>query len=62
MALIKCDDCGKEISPSALACPSCGASTKANINLNNSIAIWGVILAFLFLAGIVISFYFYVGF
>ncbi|MEI6177143.1 MAG: zinc-ribbon domain-containing protein, partial [Verrucomicrobiota bacterium] len=28
MALIKCKECGKEISTSAKACPSCGAPLK----------------------------------
>lgn len=28
-ALIKCPDCGKEISRSALACPNCGRPMKA---------------------------------
>ena len=26
MTLIKCEDCGREISPRALSCPGCGAS------------------------------------
>ena len=29
MALIQCHECGKEISDSAAACPSCGAPVKA---------------------------------
>jgi uncharacterized OB-fold protein len=28
MALINCEECGKEISDRATACPSCGAPTK----------------------------------
>lgn len=29
MALVKCTECNKEISPEALACPGCGSPTKA---------------------------------
>lgn len=29
MALIKCPECGKEMSSTALACPCCGAPNKA---------------------------------
>ena len=29
MALIECHECGKEISDSAVACPSCGAPVRA---------------------------------
>lgn len=29
MALIKCSECGKEISSTALSCPYCGAPNKA---------------------------------
>ena len=28
MALIKCEECGKEISSEALTCPHCGATTS----------------------------------
>ncbi|PYJ31104.1 MAG: hypothetical protein DME90_00255 [Verrucomicrobia bacterium] len=31
MALIRCYECGKEISSLATACPSCGAPTRSNI-------------------------------
>lgn len=30
MALIKCPECGKEISSSASACPNCGHPVKAS--------------------------------
>jgi predicted amidophosphoribosyltransferase len=29
MALIKCEECGKEISQKAKTCPSCGAPVKS---------------------------------
>jgi DNA-directed RNA polymerase subunit RPC12/RpoP len=32
MALIKCSECGKEISDKAPACPSCGAPLAAKLN------------------------------
>jgi len=38
MALIKCPDCGKEISSEATSCPFCGCpATKINPNLNEEI-------------------------
>lgn len=30
MALIKCNECGKEISDTAVSCPNCGAKNKNN--------------------------------
>lgn len=33
MALIKCKECGKEISDTATKCPNCGYKIKENINL-----------------------------
>ncbi len=30
MALIKCKECGKEISNTAISCPNCGAKNKNN--------------------------------
>jgi rRNA maturation endonuclease Nob1 len=32
MALIKCTECGKEISDKAKTCPSCGAPVKSVSN------------------------------
>lgn len=34
MALIKCPECGKEISDKASACPNCGYKTKKEIQVN----------------------------
>lgn len=63
MALIICDECGKEISDKALTCPSCGApNIKLNNQINNelqsnkeknlkkesALGIWGLILSFIF--------------
>lgn len=36
MALIKCKECGKEISDKATTCPGCGAKTEMAINNNNN--------------------------
>lgn len=35
MALIKCSECGKEISEQASSCPKCGCPTKENKIKNN---------------------------
>lgn len=35
MALVKCDECGKEISDSAKKCPHCGIGTKEKDNSNS---------------------------
>ncbi|MGD9652415.1 MAG: type II secretion system major pseudopilin GspG [Candidatus Dadabacteria bacterium] len=40
MALIKCSDCGKEISPNAISCPSCGNP----INVPKRTSVSGVVI------------------
>lgn len=52
MALIRCNECGKEISENAVSCPNCGAK---NIN-NNEVASAGLeVICFLFpIVGIII--------
>jgi predicted RNA-binding Zn-ribbon protein involved in translation (DUF1610 family) len=35
MALIKCSDCGKEISTSAESCPNCGKPVSSSIKCPN---------------------------
>ena len=34
MALIKCKECGKEVSDKAASCPNCGAPISDNITVN----------------------------
>lgn len=34
MALIKCSECGKEISDKAYTCPHCGAPLNQSIKIN----------------------------
>lgn len=48
MALVKCKDCGKEVSASAPTCPGCGAPIKKP---GTSCAAWGC-LVFLVLMGV----------
>lgn len=36
MALIKCNECGKEVSDKATACPNCGCPINTNYNSGNS--------------------------
>ena len=56
MAIIKCPECGKEISSSSLSCPNCGYShilapqTKKETKRNAIIFIAGVIIPFLLMA------------
>ncbi len=54
MALIKCDECGKQVSDKASACPHCGAPVEKEKTKNNNIvnndkmnesALWGFILS-----------------
>lgn len=50
MALIKCNECGKEISDKANICPNCGISLKKeNLNKNKIIKIFSDILIILLL-------------
>jgi|GEM_PF-5631014 len=44
MAVIKCPDCGKEVSTKAESCPNCG-----RILIKKTGCVWGFIKAFLFL-------------
>lgn len=55
MALIKCAECGKEISDSAERCPNCGCTTKAGKNRGEEkgIAISGLIQAGIMVIGII---------
>lgn len=46
MAMIKCSECGKEISEKANSCPNCGmpiAITQTNTALNNKLTIWNIV-------------------
>lgn len=54
MALIKCKECGKDISSNATSCPKCGIVLKQSPTSNNDIIIKivtiiiGVIIAIIF--------------
>ena len=39
MALIKCSECGKEISDTSKICPNCGIEIKNNLNETNELKI-----------------------
>lgn len=55
MALIKCEECGKEISDKSKKCPNCGAPNKIQIKKDNfTIAILVPIFLLLFLASMFI--------
>lgn len=54
MALIKCNECGKDISDQATTCPNCGAKTEIAENIKQNTKQIIKILSFLLL--IVISF------
>lgn len=49
MALVKCKECGKEISKEAAACPQCGAKRKAGFGKKMLIGL-GVLFVLIFLA------------
>jgi hypothetical protein len=58
MSLIKCKECGKEISDQALACPNCGCPvTKENINMQQPIVkkkkSHGCLISFLIFIGFI---------
>ncbi len=38
MALIKCSECGKEVSDKAISCVNCGAPILGNLNTNSSVS------------------------
>lgn len=46
MALIKCHECGKEVSDSAVQCPHCGCKTSHGQNLGNAkVLLWKLLIA-----------------
>lgn len=53
MKAIKCESCGKDISPEAAACPGCGHPNKRSRGLNLR-----EVVGVLFLAGVGIWYYF----
>lgn len=67
MALIKCSECGKEVSDKANACPNCGApikedeikkEIKAGINMTKKLAIVLVIILVIIIISVFIFGYF----
>ena len=44
MALIQCEECGKEISDKALTCPECGMPTLAQLDKTDTYKILAIIL------------------
>ena len=56
MALIKCKECGKDISDQATTCPNCGAKTDIAIHKKKNIVL--TLIAILFIAIILTSIYF----
>lgn len=56
MALIKCPECGKEISDKASSCPNCGVGIRKNSKKKIGI-ISGVIIAFILLAILLLFLY-----
>lgn len=65
MALIKCPECGKEISDKAKACPECGYELKQNVEATkqesffkkNKIAVLviGIVIIIAIVAGVCIK-------
>ncbi|MGE4285935.1 MAG: zinc-ribbon domain-containing protein [Phycisphaerae bacterium] len=55
MAMTNCRECGKEISDSAVMCPSCGAPRKPEFKMTaeNKKFMWGVLLVLIFGGGII---------
>lgn len=58
MALIKCVECGTEMSDAAAACPKCGHPLKATpaggINTSDPVHFIGIVVAVIILLGIVV--------
>jgi len=63
MALVKCQDCGKEISSEAVSCPDCGRPSKTSIlestkKRSNLLALKIIIIVLLIVAVSWVFFYF----
>lgn len=50
MALVKCSECGKDISTSAKACPNCGAKLKRPGSGLLKLLGWGIVIVLFFAA------------
>jgi len=55
MALIKCRDCGHQVSKKAEACPGCGAILKSNSDFSTYIVIGGLLFLGLVFIGEVVN-------
>ena len=55
MALIKCKECGKEISDTVKKCPNCGVKIEKGKKVNKKYIVIGIIVAIVILSSIVIS-------
>jgi len=62
MTLIKCIECGKEVSDQAASCPHCGApiqssasnKTKSNpVSCNGCLAVFGVFIGLIFIGSVI---------
>ena len=54
MALIKCEECGKEVSTKAKTCPHCGAPVKTNKGINTMKIVKWITIVFVILLGVVL--------
>jgi hypothetical protein len=58
MALIKCPECGAEVSSAAAACPKCGhplrASPTGGINTKDPVHVVGIVLVVIIDLGILV--------
>lgn len=64
MALIKCSECGKEISSNAKACPHCGNPTKnRKFDVDKEVsALKKFLIVGIVIFAIVVAFLFYIAF
>ena len=52
MAIIKCHECNKDISSTAVACPNCGAKPKKKTTIGEFLSVCiGIVLAFVIFGG-----------
>ena len=56
MALIKCKECGKEISDQSKTCPNCGAKTETSIHKKHNVIILLVVVIIIGIIGTSIYF------
>lgn len=54
MDLVKCKNCGKEVSAKTNICPNCGANPRQNLPIKKRIGIWLIYINVVLMFGLIV--------